>query len=61
MQVKVVMKNKIDDLLRLKRLFEDGFITELEKDKLKQEGLKSKHIYWNKSSYEKKQSSNNLQ
>lgn len=55
------MKNKIDDLLRLKSLFEDGFITELEKDKLKQEVLKSKHIYWNKSNYEKKQSSNNLQ
>ena len=53
MQVKVVMKNKVDDLLKLKRLFEDGFLTDQEKNKLKKENLQSKHIYWNKSNYEK--------
>lgn len=61
MQVKVVMKNKVDDLLKLKRLFEEGFLNEEEKNLLKKEILKSKHIYWNRLKQDKTQISNNLQ
>ena len=49
MRVKVVMKNKVDDLLRLQKLFDQGFVSEKEKNDLKKEILKSKHIYWNRS------------
>ena len=60
MQVKVVMKNKVDDLLKLKRLFEEGFLSEEEKNLLKKEILKSKHIYWNRLKQDKTQVLNNL-